>query len=83
MHLQIKDPAEKSKFFGKLTDALDSFPQQLSRHKVLPQLLHAYEFGNCGSMVLAPLFKVCNFLMSPCGPEQASVRMLEDLKLFH
>jgi len=55
---QIKDPAEKSKFFGKLTEALDSFPKQLSRHKVLPQLLHAYEFGNCGSMVLAPLFKV-------------------------
>ncbi|XP_052275886.1 N-terminal kinase-like protein isoform X2 [Dreissena polymorpha] len=60
--MQIKDQAEKAKFFGKLAEALDSFPKQLSRHKVLPQLLHAYEFGNCGSMVLAPLFKVGRLL---------------------
>ena len=56
--LQIKESAEKTSFFAKLTEAIDSFPTQLSRHKVLPQLLQAYEFGNCGSMVLAPLFKV-------------------------
>ncbi|XP_060590266.1 N-terminal kinase-like protein, partial [Ruditapes philippinarum] len=60
--IQIKEPSEKSSFFAKLTEAIDSFPTQLSRHKVLPQLLHAYEFGNCGSMVLAPLFKVGRLL---------------------
>ncbi|KAL4238493.1 N-terminal kinase-like protein [Mactra antiquata] len=60
--IQIKEPSEKSNFFGKLTSALDTFPKQLSRHKILPQLLNAFEFGNCGSMVLAPLFKVGRLL---------------------
>ncbi|WAR19539.1 SCYL1-like protein [Mya arenaria] len=93
----IKDQGEKSKFFSKLTDALDSFPKQLSRHKVLPQLLHAYEFGNCGSMVLAPLFKVGQLLdndeyqakIVPCvvklftsSDRNTRVRLLQQIELF-
>ncbi|XP_052769512.1 N-terminal kinase-like protein [Mya arenaria] len=95
--IQIKDQGEKSKFFSKLTDALDSFPKQLSRHKVLPQLLHAYEFGNCGSMVLAPLFKVGQLLdndeyqakIVPCvvklftsSDRNTRVRLLQQIELF-
>ncbi|XP_048884654.1 N-terminal kinase-like protein isoform X2 [Brienomyrus brachyistius] len=60
--IQIKEPAEKQKFFQDLSDHLDSFPEDFCRHKVLPQLLTAFEFGNAGAVVLTPLFKVGKFL---------------------
>uniref|UniRef100_A0A452TZC5 N-terminal kinase-like protein n=1 Tax=Ursus maritimus TaxID=29073 RepID=A0A452TZC5_URSMA len=50
--IQIKEPAEKQKFFQELSKSLDS----------LPQLLTAFEFGNAGAVVLTPLFKVGKFL---------------------
>ena len=67
---QIKDQAEKNKFFASLTPSLDSFPPQMCRNKILPQLLNAFEYGNAGSSVLAPMFKVssisiCLKLLSP------------------
>lgn len=37
---------------------MDNFPKQFCIHKVLPQLLNAFEFGSAGSAVLSPLFKV-------------------------
>jgi SCY1-like protein 1 len=57
--IQIKDPAEKHQFFQDLSENLDSFPEDFCKHKVLPQLLTAFEFGNAGAVVLTPLFKVC------------------------
>ncbi|XP_071783226.1 N-terminal kinase-like protein [Centroberyx gerrardi] len=60
--IQIKDPAEKQQFFQDLSDNLDSFPEDFCKHKVLPQLLTAFEFGNAGAVVLTPLFKVGKFL---------------------
>lgn len=58
MFPQIKEPAEKQKFFQELSKSLDSFPEDFCRHKVLPQLLTAFEFGSAGAVVLTPLFKV-------------------------
>ena len=55
---QIKEQSEKIAFFNSLPPVLDSFPQAFCKHKILPQLVHAFEFGNAGSSVLAPLFKV-------------------------
>uniref|UniRef100_A0A8C5P2L0 N-terminal kinase-like protein n=1 Tax=Jaculus jaculus TaxID=51337 RepID=A0A8C5P2L0_JACJA len=60
--IQTKEPAEKQKFFQELSKSLDSFPKDFCRHKVLPQLLTAFEFGNSGAVVLTPLFKVGKFL---------------------
>ncbi|KAM4621625.1 N-terminal kinase-like protein [Polymixia lowei] len=60
--IQIKDPVEKQQFFQDLSDNLDSFPEDFCKHKVLPQLLTAFEFGNAGAVVLTPLFKVGKFL---------------------
>ncbi|XP_041099337.1 N-terminal kinase-like protein isoform X1 [Polyodon spathula] len=60
--IQIKDPVEKQKFFQELSEDLDSFPEDFCRHKVLPQLLSAFEFGNAGAVILTPLFKVGKFL---------------------
>ena len=60
--IQIKEQAEKTKFFSELTQKLDDFPSQLCIFKILPQLLHAFEYGNAGSSVLAPLFKLGKLL---------------------
>lgn len=46
---------------------LDSFPEDFCRHKVLPQLLTAFEFGNAGAVVLTPLFKVSGARRLPEG----------------
>ena len=56
--IQIKNAEEKAAFFNSLTPELDSFPQLFCKHKILPQLMHAFEYGSAGSAVLAPMFKV-------------------------
>jgi len=60
--IQIKENEEKQRFFGTLTEAVDSFPDDVCRHKILPQLLNAYEFAGAGSAVLPPLFKLSRLL---------------------
>ncbi|KAJ6657013.1 hypothetical protein lerEdw1_003014 [Lerista edwardsae] len=60
--IQIKEPAERQKFFQELSANLDAFPEDFCRHKVLPQLLTAFEFGSAGAIILIPLFKVGKFL---------------------
>lgn len=49
---------EQKQFFGTLDKTIDDFPKDFCIHKVLPQLLNAYEFSTAGSSVLSPLFKV-------------------------
>lgn len=56
---QIKDKHEKSRFLNNLTAQLDHFPQHICKHKILPQLITAFEYGDAGAAVLAPMFKVC------------------------
>lgn len=55
---QIKDVNEQKEFFQSLNDSLDDFPVNFSIHKILPELLKAFQFGAAGSSVLGPLFKV-------------------------
>lgn len=55
---KIKEQKEQKQFFSSLSSSLDSFPQQYCKHRILPQLLNAFEFGSAGSAVLGPLFKV-------------------------
>lgn len=56
--IQIKDSDQQKDFFQSLDKSIDSFPKQFCVHKVLPQLLNAFDFGAAGSAVLSPLFKV-------------------------
>ncbi|XP_021378015.1 N-terminal kinase-like protein [Mizuhopecten yessoensis] len=56
--IQIKEQSEKTTFFSGLTASLDLFPEVFCKQKILPQLLYAFEYGNAGSAVLAPLFKL-------------------------
>lgn len=60
--IQIKDKAEKNRFFGALTNQLDNFPDNVCRQKILPQLITAFEYGDAGSAVLAPMFKLGRLL---------------------
>lgn len=95
--IQIKDQAEKNKFFSSLTPSLDSFPPQMCRNKILPQLLNAFEYGNAGSSVLAPMFKIGKHLdtdeyqkkIVPCvvklfsSPDRSTrVNLLQQIEFF-
>ncbi|XP_013417259.1 N-terminal kinase-like protein isoform X2 [Lingula anatina] len=95
--IQIKDQTEKTQFFSKLPESLDLFPKEFCKHKILPQLLNAFEFGNAGSAVLTPLFKIGKLLdqeeyqkkIVPCvvklfsSTDRATrVKMLQQLELF-
>ncbi|KAF7266767.1 N-terminal kinase-like protein yata [Rhynchophorus ferrugineus] len=59
---QIKDKNEKNRFFSNLTPHLDNFPDNICKHKILPQLITAFEYGDAGSAVLAPMFKLGRLL---------------------
>ena len=52
------EPMQRTDFFDELNKTLNSFPERFSKHKILPQLINAFEFGGAGSSVLAPLFKL-------------------------
>ena len=56
--IQIKDAIEKNRFFTNLDNQLDSFPKDICKNKILPQLVTAFEFSAVGSAILGPLFKV-------------------------
>lgn len=60
--IQIKDKNEKNRFFTALTAQLDNFPQHICCHKILPQLITAFEYGDAGAAVLAPMFKLGRLL---------------------
>jgi len=56
--LQIKDESDKSKFYSSLTGLLDNCPTNVCQNKILPQLINAFEYGNAGSAILTPVFKI-------------------------
>ena len=56
--LQIKEEADKSRFYSSLPALLDNCPANVCQNKVLPQLINAFEYGNAGSAILAPVFKI-------------------------
>lgn len=60
--LQIKEPREKQLFFATLSNQIDDFPPEFCKHRVLPQLLAAFEFGGGGIDILPPLFKLGKLL---------------------
>ncbi|KAG0444698.1 hypothetical protein HPB47_013493, partial [Ixodes persulcatus] len=56
--IQIKDSTAKNRFFAGLPALMDNFPPNVCKYKILPQLINSFEFGDAGSSVLTPLFKV-------------------------
>ena len=56
--LQIKEEADKSRFYSSLPGLLDNCPANVCQNKILPQLINAFEYGNAGSAILTPVFKI-------------------------
>jgi len=56
--LQIKEDSDKSRFYSTLAGLLDNCPQNVCHNKILPQLINAFEYGNAGSAILTPVFKI-------------------------
>ncbi|XP_035226056.1 N-terminal kinase-like protein, partial [Stegodyphus dumicola] len=95
--IHIKDNEEKITFFNNLSSSLDTFPQDICLYKVLPELINAFEFGNAGSSVLSPMFKLGKLLSEedyqkkivPCVVKMFSskdratrVKLLQQVELF-
>ena len=41
-----------------LAGLLDNCPTNVCQNKILPQLINAFEYGNAGSAILTPVFKI-------------------------
>jgi SCY1-like protein 1 len=95
--IQIKEKNDKNKFFASLADKVDAFPESICRHKILPQLVTAFEYGDAGAPVLTPLFKLGRLLpeaeyqkkIVPCvvklfssNDRATRIRLLQQLEFF-
>uniref|UniRef100_A0A1I8GL38 N-terminal kinase-like protein n=2 Tax=Macrostomum lignano TaxID=282301 RepID=A0A1I8GL38_9PLAT len=92
--LHVLAAEEKSQFLGQLAEQLSNFPDDVAKHKVLPQLVNILQYGGGGSEVLLPLLHLSRLCdksefegrIVPCLirlfslPERvARVRLLEQL----
>ncbi|KAI8984470.1 hypothetical protein BDF20DRAFT_816989 [Mycotypha africana] len=57
-NISIKDQSEREGFFRKLDSCIDTFPSEFSKHKILPELVKAFEFGSGGAKALSAMLKV-------------------------
>ncbi|XP_067939305.1 N-terminal kinase-like protein [Watersipora subatra] len=95
--IQIKDQAQKTEFLESLNSEIDNFPSSFCIHKILPQLIKAFEYGDAGANILTPLLKVGKMLSAeeyqrqvvPCivkmfsiTDRQTRVRLLQQMNLY-
>ncbi|ORX48387.1 ARM repeat-containing protein [Piromyces finnis] len=57
-NISVKEKTEKEQFIRNLSNSIDSFPTEFSKHKILPELIKALEYGAGGSRVLLPILKL-------------------------
>ncbi|KAI1315558.1 hypothetical protein EDD11_000631 [Mortierella claussenii] len=57
-NFSVKEPLQRDTFLRKLDLQIETFPQEFCRYKVLPELVHALEYGSGGAKVLAPIVKI-------------------------
>ncbi|RKP10625.1 armadillo-type protein [Thamnocephalis sphaerospora] len=57
-NLNIKDDQERERFLSNLESTIGKFPVEFNKHKVLPELLKALEFGSGGSKVIGPIASI-------------------------
>lgn len=58
----VKEPSEKARFFNNLENELESFPRDICKNKILSDLINAFEYGDAGSPILNPIFKIGKML---------------------
>ncbi|XP_055339833.1 N-terminal kinase-like protein [Paramacrobiotus metropolitanus] len=56
--VQLKSPDEKTRFFGRLVELVESLPEEVCTYRVLPQLLNTFEFGPTDNSTLPILLKL-------------------------
>jgi len=54
----LKEQSEKERFVAQLVSKIDRFPDSFAKHKVLPELVNALEFGAGGAKMIAPILKL-------------------------
>uniref|UniRef100_A0A914MUB5 Protein kinase domain-containing protein n=1 Tax=Meloidogyne incognita TaxID=6306 RepID=A0A914MUB5_MELIC len=59
---QLREAPEKQSFFVRLNTNLELFPEDIARNKILPKLIHTYEYGDAGAHILLPMFKLGKLL---------------------
>ncbi|KAF9432213.1 hypothetical protein BGZ76_011118 [Entomortierella beljakovae] len=57
-NFSVKEPLQRDAFLRKLDLQIDRFPQEFCRYKILPDLVHALEYGSGGAKVLSPIIKI-------------------------
>jgi len=61
-NLNVKEPAEKERFFLKLTDQVAGIPPKAAKYKVLPALVENLEYGGGTARILTPMLRVAKDL---------------------
>ncbi|KAJ1616692.1 hypothetical protein T492DRAFT_529653 [Pavlovales sp. CCMP2436] len=61
-NLNVKDAAEKEKFFVRLTEQVSSLPPAAAKYKVLPALVQSLEYGGGTAKTLTPMLKIAQAL---------------------
>lgn len=57
-NISIKEQSEREGFFRKLDTSIETFPSEFSKHKILPELIKAFEFGSGGAKALSAIVKI-------------------------
>ncbi|KAI8358023.1 armadillo-type protein [Mortierella sp. GBAus27b] len=57
-NFSVKEPLQRDTFLRKLDMQIDRLPEEFCRYKVLPELIHALEYGSGGAKVLPPIVKI-------------------------
>ncbi|KAG0047889.1 hypothetical protein BGZ83_007133 [Gryganskiella cystojenkinii] len=57
-NFSVKEPLQRDTFLRKLDMQIERFPKEFCKYKVLPELVHALEYGSGGAKVLAPIVKI-------------------------
>lgn len=56
--IQIKDQAEKTRFFAELNENIDHFPPKICKKKILPKILESLELNIDTAILLESMFKI-------------------------
>ncbi|KAF8939154.1 protein kinase [Dissophora ornata] len=57
-NFSVKEPLQRDTFLRKLDLQIERFPKEFCKYKILPELVHALEYGSGGAKVLPPIVKI-------------------------
>ncbi|KNE70305.1 SCY1 protein kinase [Allomyces macrogynus ATCC 38327] len=61
-NMAVQDERERNHLIERIAQVVDEFPIQFSKHKILPILLSALEYGTVAPKTLLPIFKIASHL---------------------